>query len=99
MGVRLDLTRRGRDHDGGFRPLPDEIEPSAPLAPRYAFRIPISDDIGTDYRSSGAHGHGIEPTIDGPLMQRWAAYATPAVPPEARRLVVGWDDISFEVAL
>jgi hypothetical protein len=99
VGVRLDLARRGRDLDGGFRPLLDEVEPDAPLAPGFVSRISISDDIGTDYRSSGAHGHRTGPTVDAPLWQRWAAYATPAVPLDARRLFVGWRDISFEVAL
>jgi hypothetical protein len=99
VGVRLDLTRRGRDLDGAFRPLPDEVEPNEPLALDSASRISISDDIGTDYRSSGAGGHRVAPTIDAPLWQRWAAYATPAVPPDARRLSVSWRGVSFEVAL
>jgi hypothetical protein len=101
VAVHIQLARRGRDADDGFRPLPDEVEPNAARTPRdRPILASLQDDVGTAYIGLGGGGGGSGSNhADGPLVRHYGSTFAPAVPPAARRLTVGMGNASFEVAL
>jgi hypothetical protein len=102
VAVHLHLARNGRDTDGFFRPLPDEIEPGAQFALRRGHILAsLEDDLGTVYRGLGGGGGGSGSiNADGPLVRHHGSAFAPAVPVAATRLNVRVDgDVSFEVEL
>ena len=55
--------------------------------------ITLSDDLGTEYRSSGGGSSG------GGNEQTGRAQFTPGIPQEASTLTVHWNDLAFPVSI